>query len=155
MTLEERASLPYDAMVAYTNVANTMAEKAGENGCMANEVRNMKIESVSISMEDHGCLTFYLSMTNGGVCVSLGGYCIGKGYLGAKPEDFIGSPSGIECLMRIMDTVGVEKWEDLRGKYVRMVDPGWGGTVTTIGNILQDKWFNVREFFEQKREGTD
>lgn len=59
-------------------------------------------------------------------------------------------------MMRIMDTVGVERWEDLKGRYVRVVDPGLGKTVDTIGNILEEKWFNQREFFarvSEKKEG--
>ena len=112
------------------------------------KITNMKITNVSLSMADHGCLTFRLTLEGGGCGVGYGGYCIGHGYLGA--DKFEGDPYGIECLMRIMDTVGVEHWEDLKGKYIRIVDNGWGSTVTTIGHIIEDKWFNVKEFFERK-----
>ena len=46
-----------------------------------------------------------------------------------------------------MDTVGVERWEDLKGKYIRCKVKGWGGTIDEIGNLIEDKWFNIREFF--------
>ena len=114
------------------------------------ETKNMKITGASISMADHGVLTFYIDLEGDGCAVSFGSYVIGKDYLGAK--EFSGCATGIECLMRIMDTIGVERWEDLKGKYVRMVDPGLGGVVTTIGNIIKDKWFNAKEFFESKSE---
>ena len=43
--------------------------------------------------------------------------------------------------------VGVDKWEDLPGKYIRFEDNGCGFTVTKIGNIIKDKWFDLKEFF--------
>lgn len=110
---------------------------------------NAKITDASITMANHGCLTWYLVL-EGAYCVNFGGYCIGHGYLGA--EAFEGSTTGTESIMRIMDMVGVERWEDLVGHYVRVVDPGWGNTVTTIGNIIKDKWFDCREFFSHKEE---
>lgn len=109
------------------------------------EIINMKIKSASLSMADHGVLTYDLSLEGNGVGVVYGGYVIGRGYLGAK--EFHGSDKGIIALMKIMDTVGVERWEDLSGKYVRVVSDGWGSTITKIGNIIEDKWFDEKEFF--------
>jgi len=111
---------------------------------------NAKITNVSLSMADHGCLAFGLTLDGGAFCCVYGGYCLGHGYLGAK--EFDGSPKGLERLMRIMDTVGVERWEDLKDKYIRFVDDGWGSTVTTIGHITENKWFNIKEFFEKESE---
>ena len=48
------------------------------------EIKNAKITNVSITMSDHGCLTFWLTLEGGGWGCGYGGYCIGKGYLGAK-----------------------------------------------------------------------
>ena len=109
------------------------------------EIKNAKITGVSLSMQDHGCLTFYITLDGGGWGCNYGGYCIDKGYLGAK--EFYSTGAGLEVLMRIMDTVGVEKWEDLTGKYCRVKTEGWGGTIQAIGNILTDKWFDVKEFY--------
>ena len=114
---------------------------------MNENVVNMKITRTSITMEDHGCLTFYIYLEGASTGVCYGGYNIGRGYLGA--DKFEGFGQGLEAMMHIMDVVGVEKWEDLPGKYVRMVDPGLGGIVNTIGNIIQDKWFNIKEFFSE------
>ena len=109
------------------------------------EICNAKITKVSLSMADHGCLTFYIGLNGGGWCCNFGGYCIGHGYLGA--ESFQGSDAGLEVLMRIMDTVGVECWEDLKGQYCRVKTEGWGGKILSIGNILKDKWFDIKEFY--------
>ena len=109
------------------------------------KIENAKITNVSITMADHGCLTFWITVEGAGWGCGIGGYSIGHGYLGA--EKFDGYGPGLEAMMRIMDTVGVDKWEDLKGKYVRIKTEGWGGTVTCIGNILKDKWFDLKEFF--------
>ena len=44
--------------------------------------------------------------------------------------------------MRIMDTVGVEKWEDLKDKFIRVATKNWGDTIKISGNIIKDKWFD-------------
>ena len=113
------------------------------------EIANAKIKDVSLTMEDHCCLTFYVTVEGAGWGVSLGGYCIGKGYLGAD-EFTAADGNGLEAMMRIMDVVGVSKWEDLKGQYCRVQLEGWGGRVDSIGNILKDKWFNLAEFFREK-----
>jgi len=113
------------------------------------EILNAKITSVSLSMEDHGCLTFWVTLTGGGWGVSIGGYAIGHGYLGA--DTFEGCGDGLEAMMRIMNVVGVERWEDLKDKYVRVKSEGLGNQIHTIGNVLKDEWFDLKEFFEDKK----
>lgn len=115
---------------------------------MSFNILNAKIESASITMADHGCLTWYITLAASGWGVSIGGYVIGHGYLGAK--EFKGSEKGTESLMQVMNTVGVENWEDLPGKYVRVYSEGWGSQITKFGNIIEDKWFDCREFFSDK-----
>lgn len=120
------------------------------------EILNAQITNVSLTMEDHGCLTFWLTLESDGWGCGFGGYCIGKGYLGAK--EFIAERGdGLEAMMRIMDVVGVSKWEDLQGKYLRVqcIGNGWGERVTTIGNLIKDKWFNIEDFFATKKGDKD
>lgn len=116
-------------------------------------IKNAKITNVSITMEDHGCLTFYLSLESEGFGCNYGGYCIGHGYLGAKPDEFCSeSGSGLEAMMHIMNVVGVSRWEDLEGKYCRIKDADWGSSITSIGNILKDQWFDIDDFFKQRKK---
>ena len=115
------------------------------------KIENAKITNVSISMSDHGCLTFWLTLEGYGWGVSYGGYCIGKGYLGAD-EFSAENGGGLVAMMRIMNTIGVEKWEDLVGKYCRVKTVGWGSTIKVIGNIMKDQWFDIGEFFETYTE---
>lgn len=115
-------------------------------------IENALITNVDLSMADHGCLTLAMTLEGGGWGVVYGGYCLGKGYLGADDDFFDGSAAGMEYLIRIMDTVGVEKFQDLKGKYVRVANKGWGSSVKIIGNISKDKWFDAETFFLDKRE---
>ena len=115
-------------------------------------IENALIKNVDLSMADHGCLTLAMTLEGGGWGIVYGGYCLGKGYLGADDDFFDGSAAGMEYLIRIMDTVGVEKFQDLKGKYVRVATKGWGSSVKIIGNIIKDKWFDAETFFEDKKE---
>ena len=117
------------------------------------KIVNAKITHVSISMADHGCLTFRITLDGGSWHAGYGGYCIGHGFLGSDTFT-VENGSGLVAMMKIMDTVGVEKWEDLKDKYVRVVDAGWGSKITKIGNILDDKWFDIDEFFKEYKEGS-
>jgi len=109
-------------------------------------IENARIKNVSISMADHGCLTFTIWLSGADWECGFGGYCIGHGYLGAK--EFNATGKGLVAMMKIMDTVGVEKWEDLKGKYCRVKTEGWGGQIKIIGNVIEDKWFDMGDFFK-------
>lgn len=117
---------------------------------MSKEIYNVKITGTAITMADHGCLTFYVTVEGAGMGCSLGGYCIGHGYLGST-EFRAEKGSGLVAIMNIMDVVGVEKWEDLKGKYCRVACKGFGQTVDEIGNLIDEKWFNLRKFFEEQQ----
>lgn len=113
---------------------------------------NARITKQTISMADHGCLTFFVYLEARAWSAGYGGYNIAHGYLGAD-EFSAETGNGLEAMMRIMDVVGVERWEDLVGKYVRCkVESSGMGPVIEIGNIIKDKWFNIDEFFKKKRE---
>ena len=117
------------------------------------EIHNAKITNTSITMADHGCLTFFITIEGGGCWgISLGGYAIAYGYLGSD-EFKADSGVGLEAMMHIMDTVGVDRWEDLKGKYIRVKGDIYGRkSIEVIGNLLDDKWFDLKEFFRSKSE---
>ena len=114
-----------------------------------NEVVNAKITFVSLGYEDHGILTFGL-----GLDISSGGFCCWGGYAldeyDKEKKRRIPTAEGFECLTEIMKTVGVEKWEDLKDKYIRVVDRGLGRNIIEIGNLMEDKWFNIEKFFKER-----
>jgi hypothetical protein len=116
------------------------------------KIENALIENVDLSMADHGCLTLEMTLKGYGWGVVYGGYCLGRGYLGADDHFFLGSADGMEYLIRIMDTVGVERFQNLKGKYVRVATKDWGSSVKIIGNIIKDQWFDAETFFADKKE---
>ena len=113
------------------------------------DIQNAKITSIDLSMTDLGCLALSMALDGGGWSCVYGGYCLGNGYL--RAETFKGSAAGMEYIMRIMDTVGVETLNSLEGRYVRVAIKGWGSECKIIGNILKDKWFDPVSFFEDKK----
>lgn len=91
-------------------------------------IENAQIKSVSLNMENHGCLCLDLAIEwKGSGCV-YGGYVLGKGYVGADDEFFSGSAKGCEAIMRIMDTVGESDLLNMKGKYIRVAHRGWGSS---------------------------
>lgn len=110
------------------------------------EIKNARISSADLDMRYHGCMVLWIGLDGDGWGVNYGGYCLGHGYLGA--EEFDGSAMSMESIMRIMDVVGVERFSDLKGMYVRVATKGVGSTVKIIGNIIKDKWFDIEEVFE-------
>lgn len=111
-------------------------------------IENALITSSDLSMADHGCLTFEVGLSGKGWGCIYGGYCLGHGYLDAK--EFKGTEAGLEAIMRIMDTVGVDKMSHLKGSYVRVAAKGWGDTIKIIGNLINDKWFDYESFFKDE-----
>lgn len=112
------------------------------------EIENALIKGVDISMEDHGCITLSIMLAGDGWGCVFGGYCLGHGYLGAK--EFDGYRKGMESIARIMDVVGVSRFNDMKGKYVRVATKGWGSSIKIIGNIVKDKWFDIDSFFKDE-----
>lgn len=103
------------------------------------EIRNAKIDSTFLGIEDHGILTFYIKFNYGYCLQSFGGIAlIGQG----KSVD-------IKFLEDLLKVVGVDSWEKLVGKHVRVIVKNNG--VSKIGNILEDKWFEWGEKYYERR----
>jgi len=112
-------------------------------------VENPQIESTMLGMEDHGILTFFLNLKFKGSGQGFGAYAMDSFDLVKKRR--IGSAFGTDCILQILDTVGVSKWEDLKDKYVRVKRDGdsWGSKIVAIGHIVEDKWFNIEELAKE------
>ncbi len=113
------------------------------------KIENAKITFVDLSMADYGCLTLRLCLESERWGCIYGGYSLGSGYVGA--DGFEGSAAGMESIMRIMDTVGCDTFNEMKGKYVRAAVKGWGDRVQIIGHITKDKWFDQESFFKEKK----
>ena len=118
------------------------------------QILNGKITEADLSMAEQGVCIMLLSLAGEGWEVDYGGHVLGKGFVGAT--EFSSEPKGIEQIMRVMDTVGVAHFKDLKGSYVRIaVHPKDKGRLNVIGNIITDKWFDIEDFFAEPESKAD
>lgn len=110
------------------------------------EIKNAKITSTMFGREDHGIMTFSIFIEFGGCVCGVGGYALDT--YDRATESRIFTSKGLEAISKVLETVGVDRWEELPGKYIRIKDNGWGSTVDEIGNLMEEKWFNIRDFFK-------
>lgn len=109
------------------------------------EIQNAVIERATIEIEDHGILTAWLHLDFGGT---------GQGFVGGRalylPKGFthhkIASPAG-HFIYRVMEVAGVEKWEALPGKTIRVRKDSFMGPILAIGHIVKDDWFYPKADF--------
>lgn len=112
------------------------------------EIKNAQITGTQLGREDHGIMTFMIFVKiSGGTSCGIGGYALDEYKKETKTRVF--RAESMEAISKILDVVGVDNWEQLPGKYIRIVDHGWGSTIDEIGNLMEDKWFNIREFFRK------
>lgn len=110
------------------------------------EIRNAIITDTFLGREDHGIFTFYIFVEFGGYVCGIGGYALDT-YDKKRDKRYVCNES-MEALSRILETVGVDSWEKLKGQYIRVKENGWGSTIDEIGNLMSEKWFNIREYFK-------
>ena len=108
------------------------------------EEKNAQIESTSLGGYDGGTsvMTCWLHLKYGGSGgQGFGGYGLDEPFhKGDKFAGRRGTAYGMEFITRIIATVGVDRWEDLPGKYIRV--RARHDKVLAIGNITEDRWFS-------------
>jgi hypothetical protein len=99
---------------------------------MMSEIKNAKIDSTMLGYEGHNILTCMLYLSYGSSSAqAFGGYNLT-------------TPSELKkWVQKILEVVGVENWEDLPGKHIRVESDS--GRIYKIGNLLEDKWFTAGE----------
>ena len=113
-------------------------------------IKNAIIQFTMLGREDHGIMTFMIYINMGSSICGVGGYQLDEFNPATQTRVF--RAESMEVISKILEVVGVNKWEDLPGKYIRFEDDGWGSTITKIGNIIDDKWFNLKEFFGKENK---
>jgi hypothetical protein len=95
------------------------------------EIRNAIIRETFLGYEDNGIFTYRIELDYG---------CTGQ----AAGMISLGDVYTHRTVQGLIDTVGVKSWEELKGKYVRVLaEPT---RVHNIGNILDDgRWFNIEK----------
>lgn len=115
------------------------------------QIINIQIVSTRFGFEEHNCLTFDIKFNHANGWLTIGSYCIGHGSIyESKENNITGSKIGTEAVARILWAVSANSWEDLKGKYCRVKFDGTG-KITSIGHIVEDKWFNLAEYMKLKK----
>lgn len=117
------------------------------------EIKNAKITQTFLGREDHGILTFFIFVEFSGCGCGIGGYCLDSYDIDTRTRIY--SAKSMEAISNILDVVGVDSWEELEGKYIRIKEQGLGSGIDEIGNLMEDKWFNIREFFNDENDEFD
>ena len=116
------------------------------------EVRNAVITSTMLGI-DHGIMSFYLYLDYGGSGQRAGGWSLDTPVkIGNTFLRRVGTAEGLSLIMKILDVVGVGKWEDLKGKHIRVKQDHTA--VHAIGNIIKNEWLDFSQFFEEIKEFT-
>lgn len=86
------------------------------------------IRSTRLGYQDHGILTADLTVEWPGGGVSVGGFVLDEPK-DREARDYTrrGTAFGLDHIIRLIETVGVEKWEDLKGQQVVVLFEGNGG----------------------------
>lgn len=109
------------------------------------KIKNAKIRSTMLGRENHGIMTFMIYISADDSDRGIGGCWLDE--FNSATQTRVFRAESMEAISKILEVVGVDKWEDLPGKYIRFEDNGFGSTVTKIGNIIEEKWFDLEEFF--------
>lgn len=109
-----------------------------------------------LGYEDHGIMTCMIDLDYGDSGhQGFGGYGLDEPKKDEKGKHIgrFGSAYGMQFIKEILEVVGVEKWEDLVGKYIRVrfndESADWGNKIEAIGNITKDKWFSPKDLGEK------
>lgn len=114
-------------------------------------IKNGQIVDTMLGREDHGIMTWMITVEADFGTFGFGYRVLDEYDEETKTRKF--SSKAMESISTLLDVVGVTKWEDLKGRYVRFEDTGWGNCVDRVGNIMKNKWFDLDEFFKGDSDG--
>lgn len=111
------------------------------------DIDNMKIINTKLGYGDGNFITCYLYLEGNGRGVDYGGYILDV--WDKEKQKRIGTSSGFQALIEIMNTLEVDAWEEVKGQFVRVESGGAGTKCTRIGHLIKDKWFSFEKHFEE------
>jgi hypothetical protein len=115
------------------------------------EIRNAVISSTNLGFLSHGIFQFYVNLNYGSSGQGFGGY--GLDDYNKATDKRHGTAFGCEAIIQVLKTVGVNQWEELVGKSVRVVTTR--NKIKRIGHYLDDKWLDLEELSKEFYEDGD
>ena len=115
------------------------------------------IKSTRLGVEDHGILTASVTIEWPGGGVSFGGYSL-DGYNDTLKRR-VPTAYGLDHIVKIIETVGVESWEAVRfSKVVALFDYSesgntWGSMIQGIAHLTEDRVFIPKTHVEEWARG--
>lgn len=113
--------------------------------------KNAIITSTKLGYIQHrGIMTFWIFLDYGGQGQVFGGYCL-DGY-DDSTESRVQSVLTGDLVFNLLDTLGLDSWEDLKGTVVRAIldEDSFSGKVLGLAHFIQNKEFNFVEHIENK-----
>lgn len=112
------------------------------------EIKNAIIKRTFLGIEDHGIFTFSITLEGDGFGVAFGGYSLDT--YDTQLKERVGVGKSLDIIKKVLYVVGVDSWENLVGKAVRITTEGWGSSVNCIGNLISDKWVDLEKEFHDE-----
>lgn len=101
------------------------------------EIKNAKITNTFLGIEDHGIFTFILNFDYGSMNQGSPSYSLDKS---DSDGNIIGYGAGIKAIRKILETLDLYQWENLKDSLVR-VKINEHNLISAIGHIIKDQWF--------------
>ena len=112
-------------------------------GYAMSEIRTARIQYTHLGWEDHGLFTLCIGLDYGSGAQGFG-HLILSNYDKATDRQ-VGTAYGMDLIMRICAVVGVNTWEELKGKHCR-TDADYS-KIHRLGNLLKDNWLDPAALF--------
>ena len=107
------------------------------------EIKNAIIKDATITSDDHGCLSAWLTLDYGGLCQGFGGFAL---YLPKTFKHHKTTSVAGHFIWRVMEIADVTEWSKLKGKTIRAKSDHTN--VHAIGHIVKDDWFCPSDDFK-------
>ena len=111
------------------------------------KIENAQIIKVNLCMDNY--LTLQIALQGYKWYHTCESYIMG--YRRTETKYFDTADRSAEYIMKIMDTIGTYSLNEMKGKYVRVARKENEDQVPIriLGNIIDDKWIDIRKFSEQ------
>lgn len=109
-------------------------------------VQNGLITGTMLGVEDHGIMTFLLYIEDEYGTCGYGGWSLDS--YDKDKEERVGTARGMQAIMEILECLEVDRWEKLKGTYVRCLVPKNQSKILSIGHITKNKWVNLDNIFK-------